>query len=273
MLLKPKIKNALTRPMIQDIDVKTEYDRLESFYSISSQEMLVSPMHAQIFSGITPKMWKQQNYAAACARHKLVFNTYNVIPRYCFDCYKISIQPRNVMELFKLVILFKTIKLPDNNTRKCFLRPRKEVAEHYTGLIYFQGLNEARESLNYIKSALAAEISPDIRIFVKRGCTEFARAYPAYAELNENRESYTKEWEEIEAEFDKNRLAENLQPIQINAFPSGVITRHDFMVMRTWLSYAKTIGDNSYRRVTHSPVVVFPNLDTAPFDFDQANPV
>jgi hypothetical protein len=246
--------------MIEDIDVKTEYDRLQSFYPISIGEKLISPMHAQIFSGITPRMWKNQNYAAACARHKLVFRTNNIIPDYCFDCYKISIQPRNVIELFKLVLLFKTVTLNDNNTRKCFLRPRNDVTEHYTGLIYFQDLYKAKKSLNFLKTILASEISPEIRIFIKRGCTEFGKAYPEYAEPNQNKELYTKAWKETEDNFDKNNLAGNLKPIQFNSFPRGEITKRDFMVMRTWLSYAKTIGDQSYLRITHSPIPVIPDL-------------
>ena len=37
-----------------------------------------------------------------CDRHKSIFEDHNVIPEYCFGCYKVQIEPRTVLELFKL---------------------------------------------------------------------------------------------------------------------------------------------------------------------------
>jgi len=227
--------------MINDIDVKKEFDNLESIFSSSSKEKPLSPFQAQIHSGVTPKAWKNQTYPAGCKRHKLVFNTCNIIPRYCFDCYKIEIQPRTVIELFNLLILLKIINLKDNNTSKCFLRPRKDIATHYSGLIYFQGLIDVKQSFKYIKSILTSEIAPEIPIFIKRGCSEFGKAYPRYAELNENNQpvlKYNKKWSKREDSFDKNNLAGNIEPIKSDTFSAG-FSKQDFLVMRAWLSYAK----------------------------------
>ena len=46
-----------------------------------------------------------------CERHFQIFNTFNVIPKFCFGCYKIQIDIKNVLELFKLYIVFDKIKL------------------------------------------------------------------------------------------------------------------------------------------------------------------
>ena len=53
-----------------------------------------------------------------CKRHKKVFNNHDAIPEYCFGCYKIQIEPDNVIDLIRLYILFKNINLKNNNLRK-----------------------------------------------------------------------------------------------------------------------------------------------------------
>ncbi|MET0118839.1 MAG: hypothetical protein ABW090_15560 [Sedimenticola sp.] len=257
--------------MIHDADIKKEYESCESLLSIGSREELLSPFHAQIYCGVTSKMWKNQVYPAGCARHKLFFKTHNIIPRYCFDCYKIEIQPRTVSELFKLLVVFKAIDLKDNNTRKCFLRPRKDIAVHYAGLIYFQSLIDAKKSLRSIKSQVAKEIAPEIPMFIKRGCTNFAKAHPDYAELGENNRpvlKYKKKWKKIEDGFDNANLAGHLNTRKENTFPNVVAGPRTCLIMRTWLSYAKTIGDDSYHAVTDSPIGLIPDLDPAPFNSD-----
>ena len=58
----------------------------------------------QFFRGVTPRKWKNNKYPGICCRrHMLVFEKLDVIPEYCFDCYKIFIEPRSVVELFKLI--------------------------------------------------------------------------------------------------------------------------------------------------------------------------
>ena len=41
-----------------------------------------------------------------CKRHFEVFNTFGVIPKNCFSCYKVQIQPNNVLELIKVYFYF-----------------------------------------------------------------------------------------------------------------------------------------------------------------------
>ena len=37
-----------------------------------------------------------------CERAFDIFENYNVMPEYCFNCYKVQIDPKNVIELIKL---------------------------------------------------------------------------------------------------------------------------------------------------------------------------
>ena len=170
--------------------------------------------------------------------------------------------------LFKLLIFFKTVNLNGNNSRKCFLRPRKDIATHYSGLIYFQNLLEAKQARKYLKKTIAEEIDPEIPIFIKRGCSEFGKAHPSYAKLNENYSpevKYIKKWKKIEDSFDRDGLARHLPPITADLFGENGFTNIDCLVMHAWLSYAKTIGDESYLKITDSSINVYTDIDFAPF--------
>ena len=41
-----------------------------------------------------------------CHRHEQIFHEHNVIPEFCFGCFKVQIEPRTVVELIKLFLLF-----------------------------------------------------------------------------------------------------------------------------------------------------------------------
>lgn len=251
--------------MIEDSFIMREYQNIVSFYSESIERKSPSPFHAQIFSGM--RRLPEDPHPAGCIRHKLLFTTYNVIPEFCFDCYKIEIQPNTVIELFKLLHIFKSPFFPIDNARKCFLRPRKDIPSHYSGLIYFKGISEARSMLNYIENILSANIGINIPVFVKRGCTDYVGKFPIYAELDKNYEPTLKnneKWKEIEEQFNKEGLANQLETIPKSPYPDGYGV-DDFLSMQTWLSYAKTIGDDSYKKITTSHVDIIPALDPAPY--------
>ena len=52
-----------------------------------------------------------------CHRHERIFNEHNIIPKFCFGCFKVQIEPRTVVELIKLFLLFDRITLEANNSR------------------------------------------------------------------------------------------------------------------------------------------------------------
>ena len=52
------------------------------------------------------QIFRRNNQTLECDRHFKVFNKFNVIPEYCFSCYKIQIIAKNVLELIKLYFLF-----------------------------------------------------------------------------------------------------------------------------------------------------------------------
>ena len=182
-----------------------------------------------------------------CKRHHRLFNEFNVIPKFCFSCYKIQIEPKNVLELFKLFFIFDGIKFKDNNWRKCMIETRPEISGAYKGYIYCSSMKEANEILLYILPTLKKFIK--FKVSIKRGCSEFYQIFPNYKQTDENKNDFMKyndEWNKIEKEDDNKTLnIEKLYQSTIKGFSLS-----DFLIMKHWLSYAKTINDISYKNIT-----------------------
>ncbi|MEE9411584.1 MAG: hypothetical protein V3V22_00890 [Methylococcales bacterium] len=191
-----------------------------------------------------------------------------MIPKFCFDCYKIQIKPRNVVELFKLMVLFNQIKLPDDNTRKCYIEIRPQIAGSYSGLIYYQNLQEAKEAINGINTAVATQIAPNIAVQLKRGCSEFPLSYPDYGIFDDHNNPimhYNEQWKAKEDYFDQNNLAEDCKFSGHSTHHQNNYTQKDCRVMVNWVRYAATIGDSTFRDITKSSVARLPDLDRPNF--------
>lgn len=221
------------------------------------------PMSLQIFRGVSSLSWKGQ-HAAGCLRHFTVFNNFGAIPEYCFDCCKVLVEPRTVLELFKLLMLFDRLDLPDNNTRKCICETREFCAGAYKGFIYCRGVDEAVAIGERMRQLIDSEISPEIPVAVKRGCSEFERAYPGYAQIGAGVAAmqYRDEWRRHEEFVDKNATfrppageGNGIPPYG----PTEVFATH------FWLGYAASIGDTSYLKISGGPVPPIPQLKRPPF--------
>ena len=103
---------------------------------------------------IETQIYRRNSIDLNCKRHHKVFNHFDVIPKFCFNCFKIQIEPKNVLELFKLFLIFDELKLSKNNTRKCLVELRPNISGTYKGLIYCTGMEEAEEILKDITPIL-----------------------------------------------------------------------------------------------------------------------
>ena len=178
-----------------------------------------------------------------CSRHEKVFNKYNTIPEFCFGCYKIQIEPNNLLDLIKLFVIFDKINL-SNNIRKCTLETRENVSGTYKGLIYCSGIDEANKLLNFISSILEKTIDKKINIKIKRGCTEFSESYPNYAETNPSSKNfmhYNKSWKSNEHIVDTEKNFKN----KIFHPTLNGVTLSDILIIKNWIIYAKYVEDNS----------------------------
>ena len=241
-----------TNIQISDEDVVTFFQRCNNviFENINNLNM----NETEIFRSNTIDL--------KCDRHFQVFNTFNVIPEYCFGCYKVQIGLRNVMELFKLYFVFDKLNLNNNNPRKCMLEMRSKVPGSYKGYIYCFGLSEANEIQKQLIDMLNKKINKNISITVKRGCSEYGIAYPQYKKINQNEDQlmkYNAEWRSKEKSIDDKlaRRNQSKQRVLRKNLPGATVC--DILIMRNWIGYAKIIGDLSYKKIAKevpiSPVI------------------
>lgn len=181
-----------------------------------------------------------------CSRHERIFNVRNVIPKFCFGCFKVQVEPRTVVELIKLFLLFDWIVLKANNTRKCMVELRDGVSGFYKGLIYCSSLEEAESIHSSISTYVSELIDPNVPRSIKRGCSEFSQAYPEYG-LRDKKDAnslmdYPNEWEEIENAYDADHYSD--RPLQGAPTLKG-FSLSDFLIIKNWIGYARGIDDPS----------------------------
>ncbi len=178
-----------------------------------------------------------------CNRHKKVFDTYQAIPKFCFGCYKIQIEPDNLIDLIKIYLLFDKIEFENYNTRKCVIETRPKINGHYKSLIYCSSEEEAKIIEKQISIITKNNLGKDIKLYVKRGCTEYGIKYPEYKNLDKNIMAFKPEWKNYEDLIDSN-FPDLIMDNKITPTIKGV-TLNDALTFQNWLKYAKLIGDES----------------------------
>ncbi|MHB1140923.1 MAG: hypothetical protein ACYC1T_04080 [Sulfuricaulis sp.] len=219
----------------------------------------------QIYRGISDRLWKDA-HPGGCARHHSVFNNFGAIPEYCFDCYKVLVTPRTVVELFKLLMVFERLILPNDNTRKCMAEGRHDCGGAYKGFIYCQSIEEGKNVHNIVRNAVAGDIAPEVPVALKRGCSEFAAAYPAYSPTEPDAVfmEYNKDWKVHEDFVDRNSIFNTKVPAA-QAVDNTTYSPAEIFAMHYWLRYAATIGDISYLKITGCTLPPIPDLKRPPF--------
>ncbi len=190
-----------------------------------------------------------------CDRHKRAFNNYNIIPEYCFSCIKVQIELREVSQLIKLFFILNNLELPKDNIRKSFIELRENVKGNYKALIYCSSIDDAKSVYETISVNLQNYLK-NFKLDIKRGCTEFDLAFPGYKEIKKiNEITYKKEWKKKEELIDIEIT--NGSKKGKKKFPKSInyITLSEILIINNWLSYAKIIGDESYKEI--SPDFIF----------------
>ena len=91
----------------------------------------------------------------------------------------------------------------------------------------------------------------NFKLNIKRGCSEFDFSYPGYKDIKRIKEIiYNKEW----------KIKEKLTDIEIaNGSQKGkkkfsrsinYITLSEVLIINNWLTFAKIIGDESYKEIS-----------------------
>ena len=219
--------------IISDDQIVSLLSRSEDF--ISSFGLELRTKQDQIFRGNSMN----------CERHLSIFDEHEVIPEFCFGCYKVQVEPRSIIDLIKLLVIFDQLELDENNTRKCMIEFRPEISGFYKGLIYCSDLNQANQIADHLDLIIKKSIGSEASAMVKRGCSQYAISYPDYKEINHTGPqlmNYKEEWRVIEDDHDKKELMHVKELKRVN-LPG--LNLSDVLIIRKWIDYAKGIGDPS----------------------------
>lgn len=187
-----------------------------------------------------------------CERHLTIFNKHNIIPEFCFNCYKVQLDLNSVLDMIRLLHFFYTENLFEGLLYKFSIELRKNVAGTFKGFIYCSNLIQAeqiRHELNEKTNILDLNFTSKI----KHGCSEYALKFPAFANIDPlNRMKYPVEWSSIEDNFDRSNINHGTKII---AKSLNVFSLSDFLVIQKWLDFSKGVGDQQFSDIFVNPIV------------------
>ena len=171
-----------------------------------------------------------------CFRHFKVFNEFNIIPKYCFSCYKIQINLFTIIDLIKLYFIFDHIKLKNNNLRKCMIETRNQINGSYKGYIYCTGLEEAHDLNEKITVELNRVNLNNFKISIKHGCSEFYKSYPKFKSID-NEMKYNEEWLIKENLIDSRTPIRDKKDRKIWGEYLQGLNLSDILIIFNWINY------------------------------------
>jgi len=189
-----------------------------------------------------------------CKRHMSIFNEHDIIPEFCFGCYKVQVEPRSIIDLIKLYVVFDQLELNENNNRKCMVELRPEIPGFYKGLIYCSGLKQASLIAKHLDTVVKQRIGLGLPTNVKRGCSEYPTSFPDYKEINNSGPqlmNYIEQWKVIEDDHDRKKPTKAKENLKPNL--SG-LNLSDVLIIGKWLDYARGIGDSSANSISDNAI-------------------
>jgi len=236
--------------------IKTDISILEHISDLSLFEYLtkcnqILKKNIKNLSFFDSQIHRRNGYDLNCNRHHKAFNKFNIIPKYCFSCFKIQIELTTVSNLIRLFFIFDQLRLPKDNIRKCFIELRPGIPGTYKGLIYCSSIEEAESVFEIVKPYMQKLMLDNFDIKIKRGCTEFDLAFPGYKEVDDlNKIVYDEEWTKKEELID-HEISNGSQKGKkvFNRSLSGTCLG-DILIINNWLNYAKLLNDKSYKKIT-----------------------
>ena len=235
------LNKILLNKISSNLIIKDILTKAESYVDKNLNE--ISYKETQIF--------RRNNYKLDCDRHFKVFNKFKVIPKFCFNCYKIQISLEDVAELVKTYFLFNQSFIKKSNLRKCMIETRSGVEGNYKAFIYFDNLEDPVDALDTLKEKIIENQIRTKKIEIKHGCSEFYSEYPDFKKINfQGKQSfnYKDEWKQYEKIID-NQIFKTEKNNLFSGTTLNLLTLPDFFIIKNWINYAKSINDNSYKKI------------------------
>ena len=188
------------------------------------------------------QIYRRNNVDLNCTRHMRIFKEKEIIPKFCFGCYKVQVDVTTVLDLIRLAALFYISEFESDLTRKCLVEVRPNIPGSYKGLIYCRGIDQA----HIVKKQLdvhVKDIDKNLIAKIKKGCSEFPLAFPEYGEVAASEEKmmqFPQEWQALESKFDDENLISPKTHL-ISSLKEFCLS--DYLIIQKWIDYAKGIGD------------------------------
>jgi tetratricopeptide (TPR) repeat protein len=195
--LDNKIKTKHNKHMLPKIDQELAAYTLNLLNELQSADKNLSTEYLQIY--------RRNTVDLNCKRHKQIFKEKEIIPRFCFGCYKVQVDVTTVLDLIRLAALFYESEFESDLTRKCLVEVRPNIPGSYKGLIYCRGIDQAH-SVKTQLDVQVRDIDKNLVTKIKKGCSEFPLAFPEYGEVAASEElmlQYPQAWRALEVEFDE----------------------------------------------------------------------
>ena len=203
------------------------------------------------------QLFRKNSKNLNCNRHFKVFNEYNIIPKYCFSCYKIQINLSNVVDLIKLFLVFNNLYLKNNNIRKCIVEMRQNIKGNYKGYIYCEGISEAQDIIKKLNQKIKKANINNFNVKIKHGCSEYYKSYPAFEEISSDEDKefkYFSNWAEKEKLIDQREPSRLKKDQKILGATLKGIHLLDILTINNWIYYADATEDYSYKKIYNNYV-------------------
>ena len=235
-----KLKSPLKKgSILDDNDIKSFLKK--SFSILKNYNLNLDYEYSQIF--------RNNVELTDCPRYHAAFNSYNIIPKNCFSCFKVQINVSYVSDLIKLHFLFNDLESV-KNIKKCMVEKRNDIEGNYKGFIYCTSIEEAESLKNKLVILIDERLEIKHDTFVKRGCSEFALKYPDYKITDPKSKSFFKykdEWEKKEKIVNQFYPKNISNELNLQDTLSGN-SLNDIFVIQNWIKYAIEKNDNSFKK-------------------------
>ena len=266
-LLKTYSPESVESPNLFNIDDKIKKLSPRILHATSDSEIIdnlavgLNYLNEESFEYKTPlsQIYKHNSVDLNCKRHAKIFNTKDIIPKFCFGCFKVQVEVPTFIDLVKLTSLFYKFDFEEDLTKKSIIELRPNISGYYKGLIYCYGLDQAKAVKVILDISLNKVFDEKPISFIKRGCSEYPLKFPSYGEIPKNPKkimTFPKEWKPLEKKFDQEELIEPKDNITAS-LPEFCLS--DFYIIQKWIDYAKGIGDQSIETFIDRPII-FPDI-------------
>jgi len=230
MSLYEEIKSVdIVTPILQELEtgelLVTEEGRIEF-----GKLKLSSPSVPYVFAG------KEDRHCRLWS--KFYFGRYGIIPKPCFNCWKVVVKPRTFEELFKLMELQRKLSLH----AKCGIerRPYNSYKGPYAGYFYTpidveEPYKKGLALLSLVREEVKTNINEEVPVILKRGCTEMENVGGP-----SNDWAYPKQQERFE------ELLNSVYKVKLaDLYQAPFVVNH---IIRLWLEHSFRQGDESIKK-------------------------